>query len=72
MSLVPYGKNANTVTLKMIIINKNNFSYESFKIPEIRIYFTSLPTTDNPKNVQCRRCTCDRFSPEKKDYRFWK
>ena len=51
--------------------NLNNKFHEPDTIPETRIFYPP-PTIDNHKTIQCRGCTCDHFSPEKKDWKFWK
>ena len=53
-------------------VNLNKNFYEPNAIPETRIFFHPPPTIDNPKTIKCKGCTCDKFSPEKKDWKFWK
>ena len=72
MNRSSYGKKCKCGHFESDHVNKNNKFYEPNEVPEMRIYFTPPPTIDNPKNIQCKGCNCMLFSPEKRNWKFWK
>ena len=67
-----YGKKCKCGHFESDHVSLNKNFYEPNAIPEMRIFFHPPPTIDNPKTIKCKGCTCNHFSPEKKDWKFWK
>ena len=66
MNLESYGKKCKCGHFESEHIIQNNKFYEPNAIPEMGIYLPSPPTFGNPKQIKCRGCTCDKFSPKKR------
>ena len=67
-----YGKKCKCGHFESDHVNLNKKFYEPNASPETRIFFNPPPTIDNPKNIKCRGCACNHFSPEKQGWKFWK
>lgn len=50
--------------------NENKKFYEPNRTPEMDYFMSPPPTIENPKQIRCKICSCDKFGPEKKG--FWK
>ena len=63
-----YGKKCKCGHFESEHVNLNKKFYEPNTIPETRIFFHPSPTIDNPKQIRCKVCSCDKFSSEKKGF----
>ena len=72
MNREPYGKKCKCGHEESFHVNHNKKFYEPNAIPEMGYFMSPPPTFENPKDVKCKLCNCDKFSPEKKSWGFWK
>jgi len=63
-----YGKKCKCSHFESDHINENKKFYEPNAIPEMGYFLPPPPTFNNPKQMRCRVCACEKFSSEKKGW----